>query len=114
MQFSMLNCMVAPAGKFCDSVHAMLEFFRFQLRDVIMNPRQHRLTQWQSVFLDTVAIWAALSILLSLFGTSPTWSMGVSFFICAFLASTMLYLNQGNLLTDEEVLAILRDEPGLA
>lgn len=78
-----------------------------------MNPRHHRLTQWQSIFLDTITIWTGLSILLSLCGTSPTWSMGVSFCICTFLATTMLYLSQGNLLTDEEVLAILRDKTGL-
>lgn len=78
-----------------------------------MNPRHHRLAQWQSIFLDTIAIWTALTILLSLFGTSPTWSMGVSFFISTFLASTMLYLNQGNLLTDSEVLALLRSKTEL-
>lgn len=78
-----------------------------------MNTRHHRLAQWQSIFLDTITIWAVISILLSLLGTSPTWSMGVSLFICAFLASTMLYLNRGNLLTDEEVLTILRGETGL-
>lgn len=75
-----------------------------------MNSRHHRLAQWQKVFLDTICIWAALSIFLSLFGTAPTWSTGVSFFISAFLATTMLYLNRGNLLTDEEVLNILRQQ----
>ena len=77
-----------------------------------MTPQHHRQAQWQKIFLDSIVIWTLLSIVLSLCGTSPTWCLGISLFVCSFLAATMLYLNKGNLLSDEEVLAIIRKNKG--
>ena len=67
----------------------------------------HRKQQWVDITTKSLLIWLGIFVLLTILGAETDWAAYISGFISFFLFSSMSYLNKDNLLTDEEVIAIL-------
>ncbi|HNL80725.1 MAG TPA: hypothetical protein PKL69_10360 [Agitococcus sp.] len=68
----------------------------------------HRKKQWADLTAKSLVIWLGIFIILTMIGVEHDWAAYIAGFIAMFLFSSMCYLNKYNMLTDEEVLAILK------